>query len=85
MHTGYPEKSKYITKMWVNSNKENTKNWNFKYVSSDYRERKKCYNKNFLKPQEKQHEDNQHFICIKISVKKIVRLARFFTQCFACE
>lgn len=28
-------------------------------------EKKKWCNKNFLKPQGKQHEDNQHFICAK--------------------
>lgn len=50
-------------------NEENTKNRNFNYVSRDLeRTKKKCSNKNFLKPQRKQHGANQHYICVKICV-----------------
>lgn len=57
-------KLRRAAKMWMMLNEENTMNRNFNYVSRDLKG-KKCSNKNCLKPQRKQHEDNEHYICAK--------------------
>lgn len=67
----------YSKKMLVKLNKKNTEIRNFNYVSramvgtkTNEQGKKTWCNKNFLKPQGKQHKDNQHFICVKVSVER---------------